>query len=76
MASQPVNESCANCSAWIDSMKDSSRGYCKAHPPTPLFGANFNQPGSGTPQIEYYFPITMEFDWCREFAAIEVPSSP
>jgi hypothetical protein len=51
---------CAICNAWRP-FNGNNAGYCQAHPPAPLFGAQ------RIPAPEYYFPITAADDWCREF---------
>ena len=61
----PVNQ-CSTCNAWRP-INGGQAGYCQAHPPAPLYGEHFKQPGSGVPTLEYYFPITAADDWCREF---------
>jgi hypothetical protein len=66
MAKQPADEECSTCSAWFPINEDGV-GYCKAHPPAPLFGAFAGQAGTGTPQLSYVFPRTSEVDWCREY---------
>ena len=65
----PVDASCANCTAWVP-IDGQTAGFCQAHPPTPLYGAHFRQPGPGVPELEYCFPITAASDWCREFQKI------
>jgi hypothetical protein len=72
MDRQPATEECSTCTAW-DPIEDNGTGYCKAHPPAVLFGANIAQPGSGVPQPTSQWPITREIDWCREYRA-ETPA--
>jgi hypothetical protein len=74
MAKQPGDQQCATCSAWIPIADSDGFGNCKAHPPVPLFGANIGQPGSGRPELVFFFPMTPEFEWCREYKA-ETPAS-
>ena len=64
MARTP-HDCCVNCSAWLPI--GDGFGYCQAHPPLPTFGAHIKQPGSGVPDLVYVWPITPEFEWCREF---------
>lgn len=66
MAEHPADQRCSNCTAWRPDNGGES-GFCQAHPPLPMFGAHAKQPGSGVPQLEFFFPITDAGDWCREF---------
>jgi hypothetical protein len=56
---------CLDCRYWLPIGNEI--GQCKAHPPTPLFGALLNQPGSGVPKLQFYWPETAAKDWCGEF---------
>jgi len=71
-------ETCGNCNAWLQQDVDEASGkmigICQAHPPRPMYGAHFNQPGSGTPQLSFHQPQTLTDDWCREWEAITGPS--
>lgn len=58
---------CSGCSAWREITETPGVGFCQAHPPLPMFGTYAKQPGSGVPQLEFYFPITDAEDWCREY---------
>lgn len=73
MDKQAPDEECATCTAWKP-IEQSGTGHCRAHPPVPLFGAAYGQPGSGQPQATFHFPITGEVDWCREYRKITEPS--
>lgn len=63
---------CGTCTAWVAG-KDVTIGRCKAHPPIPILGMHYGQPGSSAPQIEYIFPVTASGEWCREHAAVAPP---
>lgn len=57
--------SCGNCDAFYP--RAGKAAICRRFPPAPLFGAHFNQPGSGIPKAESFFPEVSAADWCREF---------
>lgn len=59
-------EACGNCKAFLPK-GDGNSGLCRAHPPQPLFGAHFDQPGLGVPVLEYFNPVVAASWWCSEW---------
>lgn len=67
MAEQFPATQCSTCNAWLLVDAEKNNGFCRAHPPVPMFGSYVKQPGPGVPQLEFYFPITAADDWCRDY---------
>lgn len=56
---------CKICKYWLYFSNDISNGECHRYPPLPIKTPSMH------PQIDAYFPVTSERNWCGEFKVKE-----